>query len=98
LFLFGFAFTKLAKTTKQNKTNFLTNTRKQIGSNSEGKKKKVALKEKKKRGSRSSPSTKAWRWRPLVPKNNKKRGKKKEKKEKNSSSSLLRPGNAAIDT
>jgi hypothetical protein len=28
LFFFGFASTKVAKTTKQNKTNFLTNTKK----------------------------------------------------------------------
>jgi len=28
VFVSGFAFTKVAKTTKQNKTNFLTNTKK----------------------------------------------------------------------
>ncbi len=47
---FGFAFTKVTKTTKQNKTKFLTNTRKQIRNNNE-ETKTIALKEKKKRWS-----------------------------------------------
>jgi hypothetical protein len=39
LFFSEFTSTKVAKTTKQNKTNLITNTKKQIGSNSEGEKK-----------------------------------------------------------
>jgi hypothetical protein len=54
LFLFGFAFTKVAKTTKQNKIIFLTNTRKQIGNNSEGQK-TTTLKEKKRGGESKFP-------------------------------------------
>jgi hypothetical protein len=39
--------TKVAKTTKQNKTNFLTDTRKQKGNNSEENKRSIKGKEKK---------------------------------------------------
>jgi hypothetical protein len=84
MFFFGFAFTKVVKTTKQNKTNFFTNTKKQIGSNNE--EKNSSIKGQEKRGSRSSPFAEAWRWHPLVPKSNKK---KKRKKKRSSSSPFV---------
>jgi hypothetical protein len=58
LFFFRFASTKVAKTTKKKKKNFLTNIEKQIGSGSV-ENKIIALKEKKKRGSQSSSFAKA---------------------------------------
>jgi amino acid permease len=67
VFFLGFAFIKVAKNTKQNKTNVLTNNRKQIGNNSE-ETKTSALKEKRKEGSQSSPSIEAWQWHPKATK------------------------------
>jgi hypothetical protein len=90
LFFFGFASIKVAKNTKQNKTNILTNNRKQIGNNSE-ETKTSALKEKRKEGSRSSPSIEAWQWHPLAPKSN-----KMEKRVQ--APPLLRLGDGAIGT
>jgi hypothetical protein len=95
LFFFRFSFTKVAKTTKQNKTNFFTNTKKEIRATM--KEKIYILKENKKRGVEASPLSKLGDGAHLCPKTTKQKKRKKEKKGVQMPL-LLRLGNGTIGT
>jgi len=92
LFFFEFAPTKVAKTTKQIKTNFLTNIRKQIGTISE-EKKATTLKEKKKKGESKFPLYQSLAMAPTC-------AQKQPKKKKKGAQAppLLKPSDGAIGT
>jgi hypothetical protein len=90
LFFFKFRSTKVAKATKQNKTNFLTNTKKQIVNNNDVGKYNIEGKEKK-GGAKVPLLSKLGDGTHLCPKATK-------EKKKAQAPPLLKPGNGTIGT